>query len=1114
MNRIYSLVWSAARGGLVVVSERAKSQRGGKAGLGAGSVAPKLLAGALMCMSVLGTSAFSQTTNWATWALPSTYPLPNIGVPNIPGFPSSSINYATGVTGSVLNPVSNRSIGLTLSGEVNSYSGPWYGTQFPTLDPSYLSSFVATGPQNSTMVAQTGYTLNEYKAHTVRFSEPVSNVLMAVTSLGGNGVSSLQFTNPFTILSSNNSPSREALWFGASTTAPAIGTTAGISASSQPFSGSSTTGYFLSGMEGYGVLQFQGTFSELSWTVTAPEFYSGFTLGFTSNPMSTSAALPDPYSFAPGVLPPAFTASIRPINASNDVVSGLGAVTSRVFDGGTLILAANNADAFTITNLGGAMNVATGAVTASGVISNEGLNAGMLKKTGAGRLVLSAANTYSGGTTVEAGTLQISTMENLGSGAVMLNGGTLAVTETIATNRAMSVGTNNGTLDVASGKALTVSGVVAGAGNLSKTSAGRLVLSGANTHSGGTTVEAGVLQVAANNNLGTGALTLNGGTLATTASFASDRALAVGASSGTLEVASGTSLTVSGVVSGAGALNKTSAGSLILSGANTHTGTLGVNQGTLVLNGSTASSVTNVSAGAALTGSGSTAGAVALSGTARPGNSPGTLSVGGDFAMAAGSVLETEIDGRTYSAAGGAGTYDRIALTGANAVFTPAGTLIPILRGISPPANDNFSPIVGDTFRVVTTANSTGVSTTGAFSAVADPTAANGMPANTRFDVIYGSNFIDLVLTPNRLEEFAKQYGIQNMVNAARAFDGIRPAQGSRGTSDNQKFFNGLYGQSADALVRSILQSSGEIHAFSLSEARHGWQAATRAVSSVAGVKAERNLWIDVSGDNLRRKQDAYASAYSSNASSLWIGSHLYERKDLQLGVAGGASTRRVHSAQSGSANVDSQALALYAIGRDGIFDYSAVFSLNTSTIGTTRETSLSTGTQSNASDSTAQGQVLSLTAGMKHGLSDNINGRVWINGLVDQTRAKAFSEQGSAATALGVASESFGSAQATVGYSISGSFNVPDSSPGMWMLGAGVTHQADQGRSQVSRQMAMHGANWAVTTPNFGTVTQFVQAGVRVPLSANADAWINLDASQRQSASAKGGNVGLSIRW
>ncbi len=1135
MNRIYSLVWSAARGGLVAVSECAKSSRGGKAGLGAGSVSPRcnsLVAGALMCMSFLGTSAFAQVTNWATWALPSTYPLPNINVPNIPGYPPSSINYATGATGSVLNPVSNRSIGLTLSGEVNSYSGAWWGTEWPSLNSSYSSSFVKTGPQNSTMVAQTGYTLNEYKAHTVRFSEPVSNVLMAVTSLGGNGVSSLQFTNPFTILSSNNSsPSRDSLWYGPDTTRPLAGTTAGISASGQPFFGSSATGYFLSGLEGYGVIQFQGTFSKLSWTVTDPEFFSGFTLGFTSNPMSTSATLPGPYSFASGVLPPAFSSAKPDIVSANNRVGSAGfnllsnvaggSLFNNRFDGGTIKVdtAAVVNSGFTITSNNGFIDQNGTVGTFAGVIGNDGSASGRLVilNTGAnnGRVILSGINTYSGGTEVQAGaTLQVASNSNLGTGALTLNGGTLATTASFASDGALAVGASSGTLEVASGTSLTVSGVVSGAGALNKTSAGSLILSGANTLSGTVNVTGGVLQVAANNNLGTGALSLDGGTLATTGSFATSRAVAVGANNGTVSVASGTDLTVSGVVSGAGALNKTSAGSLILSGANTHTGTLGVNQGTLVLNGSTASSVTNVSAGAVLTGSGSTAGAVALSGTARPGNSPGTLSVGGDFAMAAGSVLETEIDGRTYSAAGGAGTYDRIALTGANAVFTPAGTLIPILRGISPPANNTFSPVVGDTFRVVTTANAAGVSTTGAFSAVADPTAANGMPANTRFDVIYGSNFIDLVLTPNRLEEFAKQYGIQNMVNAARAFDGIRPAQGSRGTSDTQKFFNGLYGQSADALARSILQSSGEIHAFSLSEARHGWQAATRAVSSVAGVKAERNLWIDVSGDNLRRKQDAYASAYSSNASSLWIGTHLYERKDLQLGVAGGASTRRVHSAQSGSANVDSQALALYAIGRDGIFDYSAVFSLNTSTIGTTRETFLSTGTQSNASDSTAQGQVLSLTAGMKHGLSDTINGRVWVNGLVDQTRAKAFSEQGSAVTALGVASESFGSAQATVGYSISGSFNVPDSSPGMWTLGAGVTHQADQGRSQVSRQMAMHGANWAVTTPNFGTVTQFVQAGVRVPLSANADAWINLDASQRQSASAKGGNVGLSIRW
>jgi hypothetical protein len=59
-----------------------------------------------------------------------------------------------------------------------------------------------------------------------------------------------------------------------------------------------------------------------------------------------------------------------------------------------------------------------------------------------------------------------------------------------------------------------------------------------------------------------------------------------------------------------------------------------------------------------------------------------------------------------------------------------------------------------------------------------------------------------------------------------------------------------------------------------------------------------------------------------------------------------------------------------------------------------------------------------------------------------------------------------------------------------------------------------MHGASWQVTAPKLGALTQFAQAGVRVPVSPMIDAWINIDASERQGASAKGGNVGLSIKW
>jgi hypothetical protein len=59
-------------------------------------------------------------------------------------------------------------------------------------------------------------------------------------------------------------------------------------------------------------------------------------------------------------------------------------------------------------------------------------------------------------------------MDNLGSGAVALNGGTLATTGSIAT-RAVAVGVNNGTVNVASGTDLIVSSMVSGSGALNKT---------------------------------------------------------------------------------------------------------------------------------------------------------------------------------------------------------------------------------------------------------------------------------------------------------------------------------------------------------------------------------------------------------------------------------------------------------------------------------------------------------------------------------------------------------------------------------------------------------------------------------------------------------------------
>ena len=108
--------------------------------------------------------------------------------------------------------------------------------------------------------------------------------------------------------------------------------------------------------------------------------------------------------------------------------------------------------------------VQEGTMTVSAALSGEG---GIVKN-GAGTLVLTGANTYSGGTVLNAGTLQAS---SLGSGDVTVNAGTL---QTTALGADANVTVNAGTLDLTGAPAITANG------DLTLTDGARLVLAGAN----------------------------------------------------------------------------------------------------------------------------------------------------------------------------------------------------------------------------------------------------------------------------------------------------------------------------------------------------------------------------------------------------------------------------------------------------------------------------------------------------------------------------------------------------------------------------------------------------------------------------------------------------------
>jgi autotransporter-associated beta strand protein len=268
--------------------------------------------------------------------------------------------------------------------------------------------------------------------------------------------------------------------------------------------------------------------------------------------------------------------NVRVRTTANVTISALGAnpVRTLTVSGGSLSLPGALTVSGTFTMSGG--SISGGSISANkfaltaGTIGASLTGSSALRKTGTGTLTLNgAANTYSGTTTVTAGTLVIGSASGLPAGqALTVNGGTLNLGGTSATVGTVTVsrGTiSNGT--VSSDTAYNVSGGtisanLTGAAALTKTGAGQVVLSGTNTYSGSTTVRAGTLQG--------NTLSLDG-PITNNASLVFDQA---------------TDGEYTGVIAGTGRLTKTGVGKLTLSGLNTYRGVTRVSGGILAVTAS------------------------------------------------------------------------------------------------------------------------------------------------------------------------------------------------------------------------------------------------------------------------------------------------------------------------------------------------------------------------------------------------------------------------------------------------------------------------------------------------------------------------------------------------
>ena len=281
----------------------------------------------------------------------------------------------------------------------------------------------------------------------------------------------------------------------------------------------------------------------LSLTGPSPSLTLGATGGLVFNHTNTAG-----YVFTPGITG---AGKLSTYNGTTILTANNNYTGGTTIAGGTLQLGNGGTSGAIVGNVAnnGILNFnRTDSVTFAGLISGSGV----VNQNGTGATILTANNTYTGGTAIAAGTLQLG------------NGGT---TGAIVGNVA-----NNGALVFDRSNTLTFAGQISGSGSVSQIGAGTTVLTADSTYTGGTTISAGTLQLG------------SGGT--------SGAILGNVVDNGALTFNRSDVQTFAGQISGGGVINQIGTGTTILTADNTYTGGTTISAGTLQLgNGGTTGAI-------------------------------------------------------------------------------------------------------------------------------------------------------------------------------------------------------------------------------------------------------------------------------------------------------------------------------------------------------------------------------------------------------------------------------------------------------------------------------------------------------------------------------------------
>ncbi|WP_201314939.1 autotransporter-associated beta strand repeat-containing protein [Dyella sp. EPa41] len=497
------------------------------------------------------------------------------------------------INGATLNPVDAGGFGPGLY-NLFTYGGTLTETNGGIAPPSGFTIQNLIASKQINLINTNGLILTFWNA----------NGLASGTQMGGGSgtwsVAQPNWTNATGSITSARSPADAFSIFGGAAgtvTVDDAGGTQPVSAKGMQFA---SDGYHLTGDTLTLAAASAGAFSEIrvgdgsgasaGWTTTIDNTLTGVGLNKTG---AGTLVLNGVNAYTQGTMLTAGTLSV-----GSDASLGANG-TAIDFEGGMLRVTGTT---YTSTNraiifgaAGGGFDIAD--ATNTFTVNDSLSGTGSLVKLGAGTLVLAGANSYTGGTTINAGTLRGDTASLQGN---ITNNALLQFEQTV-----------NG----------TYSGSLSGTGALVKAGTGTLVLTGANSYTGGTTISAGTLQgdttslvgditnnaalvfnqstdgsfsggISGNGSvtkLGTGTVTLAGAN-----SYTGGTTIAAGAIQGTTTSLQGaitnnaslifnqaTDGVFTGAISGSGSLTKSGAGNVTLSGANTYAGGTTISGGTL-----------------------------------------------------------------------------------------------------------------------------------------------------------------------------------------------------------------------------------------------------------------------------------------------------------------------------------------------------------------------------------------------------------------------------------------------------------------------------------------------------------------------------------------------------